>query len=298
MSYVVSAYTSAPAIEATLRALAGRLDGRDAEVIVVENGSTDGTGALLERIQRTWAHPGVSLRVLRSEMGMGDADRAASPGVAGPGRPDRRRPAVRVRRPRRRRGGGPRRAPGGHRGQGAPGLRRRPRGAAPGPQRGVPGAASRRPGDAEAGTAGDVRARRRLGARDRSPARRARLPGHDGAVLPHRAVGVQPLEVPVRLSPQHCDHRSRIPCGTSGRWRWGCWGSGVGTRPQRGDGPRRQPLSGRASRPTAARRAPPRGPGGPGRRSPAEIAGRRRTRGSGPARAPAARRGARGTGSR
>ncbi len=76
LSYVVPAHNSRLAIEATLRALASRLDGRDAEVIVVENGSTDGTGALLERIEETWAHPGVSLRVLRSAKGMGNAYRA------------------------------------------------------------------------------------------------------------------------------------------------------------------------------------------------------------------------------
>ena len=58
-TYVVPAYNSALAIEGTLSALASRLDGRDAEVIVVENGSTDGTGA-----------------VLRSAKGMGNAYRA------------------------------------------------------------------------------------------------------------------------------------------------------------------------------------------------------------------------------
>ena len=76
LSYVVPAHNSTLAIEATLRALASRLDGRDAEVIVVENGSTDGTPALLERIEGSWAHPGVSLRVLRSAKGMGNAYRA------------------------------------------------------------------------------------------------------------------------------------------------------------------------------------------------------------------------------
>jgi len=76
LSYVVPAHNSTAAIEATLCALASRLDGRDAEVIVVENGSTDGTGALLDRIEAGWAHPGVCLRVLRSATGMGNAYRA------------------------------------------------------------------------------------------------------------------------------------------------------------------------------------------------------------------------------
>jgi dolichyl-phosphate beta-glucosyltransferase len=76
LTYVVPAHNSTRAIEGTLSALASRLDGRDAEVIVVENGSTDGTGALLQRIEREWSHPCVSLRVLRSAKGMGNAYRA------------------------------------------------------------------------------------------------------------------------------------------------------------------------------------------------------------------------------
>jgi dolichyl-phosphate beta-glucosyltransferase len=58
LTYVVPADNSALAIEGVLSALASRLDGRDAEAIVVENGSTDGTGAL------------------RSAKGMGNAYRA------------------------------------------------------------------------------------------------------------------------------------------------------------------------------------------------------------------------------
>ena len=58
LTYVVPADNSALAIEGVLSALANRLDGRDAEAIVVENGSTDGTGAL------------------RSAKGMGNAYRA------------------------------------------------------------------------------------------------------------------------------------------------------------------------------------------------------------------------------
>jgi hypothetical protein len=76
LTYVVPAHNSTRAIEPTLCALAGRLADRDAEVVVVENGSTDGTGELLRRIERTWAHPRVSLRVLRSAKGMGNAYRA------------------------------------------------------------------------------------------------------------------------------------------------------------------------------------------------------------------------------
>jgi hypothetical protein len=76
LTYVVPAHNSTLAIEPTLRALASRLADRDAEVIVVENGSTDGTPALLLGIEQTWAHPRVPLRLLRSAKGMGNAYRA------------------------------------------------------------------------------------------------------------------------------------------------------------------------------------------------------------------------------
>ncbi|WP_104524667.1 glycosyltransferase family 2 protein [Blastococcus atacamensis] len=75
LSYVVPAHNSTVAIEATLHALAARLDGMDAEVVVVENGSTDGTPELLARLQREWASPGVRLVVLTSDKGMGNAYR-------------------------------------------------------------------------------------------------------------------------------------------------------------------------------------------------------------------------------
>lgn len=84
LSYVVPAHNSTGTIRATLDALAGRLAGRRAEVIVVENGSTDGTGELLAEIQDSWSHPDLPLLVLRSEKGMGHAYRrgiAASTGA-------------------------------------------------------------------------------------------------------------------------------------------------------------------------------------------------------------------------
>ncbi|MGY1762878.1 glycosyltransferase [Geodermatophilus sp. SYSU D00779] len=76
LTYVVPAHNSTLAIEPTLRALADRLADVDAEVLVVENGSTDGTGALLQRIEQAWSHPRVALRLLRSAKGMGNAYRA------------------------------------------------------------------------------------------------------------------------------------------------------------------------------------------------------------------------------
>ena len=75
LSYVVPAHNSSAVLESTLDALATRLDGRGAEVVVVENGSTDGTSALLERIQREWRHPSVALVVLHSAQGLGYAYR-------------------------------------------------------------------------------------------------------------------------------------------------------------------------------------------------------------------------------
>ncbi|MGR6965888.1 glycosyltransferase [Geodermatophilus sp. URMC 61] len=211
LSYVVPAHNSAPAIEDTLRALADRLDGRDAEVIVVENGSTDGTGALLERIQRTWTHPGVSLRVLRSAKGMGNAYRAGIAASCGarvvltaddlPFGFDDLDAAEEV---------------------------------DPAVHPVVIGSKGHRDSDVDRGllrrvlSAGFLVLRRAvLGMRTLDPqgtfvlagdwAReigpRLTEPGYlvttELCFLAERS-GVQPLEVPVRLSPQHCDHRSRI----------------------------------------------------------------------------------------
>jgi glycosyltransferase involved in cell wall biosynthesis len=58
-------------LAASLDAVASRLSGDD-ELVVVENGSTDGTTALLESIAETWAHS-VALNVLHSEPGLGNA---------------------------------------------------------------------------------------------------------------------------------------------------------------------------------------------------------------------------------
>jgi glycosyltransferase involved in cell wall biosynthesis len=57
-----------------LGALADRLAEGD-ELVVVENGSTDGTTPLLESVAQSWAHP-VTLVVLHSEPGLGNALRA------------------------------------------------------------------------------------------------------------------------------------------------------------------------------------------------------------------------------
>lgn len=76
VSYVVPAHNSTAVIGATLDALAGRLAARRAELIVVENGSSDGTRDVLARIEEDWPHADLPLVVLRSAKGLGNAYRA------------------------------------------------------------------------------------------------------------------------------------------------------------------------------------------------------------------------------
>lgn len=76
LTYVVPAYNSTAAIEGTLKELGTRLSDRRAEIVVVENGSTDGTQGLLDRIVRDWAFDQVRLRLLTSAKGLGNAYRA------------------------------------------------------------------------------------------------------------------------------------------------------------------------------------------------------------------------------
>jgi hypothetical protein len=71
ISVVVPTRNGEGVLGASLDTLAGRLTAED-ELVVVENGSTDGTTALLESIAATWSHP-VPLTVLHSEPGLGNA---------------------------------------------------------------------------------------------------------------------------------------------------------------------------------------------------------------------------------
>jgi glycosyltransferase involved in cell wall biosynthesis len=267
LTYVVPAHNSTGAIEPTLRALAGRLAGRDAEVVVVENGSTDGTPALLQRIRQGWSHPGVSLRLLRSAKGMGHAYRAgiaASRGervvltaddlpfgfddldaaehvdpavhpvvIGSKGHPDSHVDRGFVRRVLT---------------WGFRVLRRV-----------VLGMRTRDP----QGTfvlAGDWA--RAIGPRLAEP---GYLVTTELCHLAERS-GVQPLEVPVRLSPQHRDHRSRITVRDVWRMAVGLLAIRRRHAPLRTRAPGARRISGRARSPTAARPGPPPGPGDPGRR--------------------------------
>lgn len=75
LSYIVPAHNSSDVIEGTLKELADRLAGTGAEIIVVENGSSDGTFGLLNQVREEWSQD-VELRVLQSPKGMGNALRA------------------------------------------------------------------------------------------------------------------------------------------------------------------------------------------------------------------------------
>jgi dolichyl-phosphate beta-glucosyltransferase len=76
LSYIVPAHNSTSVIEGTLDALRCRLAGRSAEIVVVENGSTDGTRTLLEKVEESWPQAELDLVVLSSGKGLGNAYRA------------------------------------------------------------------------------------------------------------------------------------------------------------------------------------------------------------------------------
>lgn len=76
LSYLVAVHNSTQVIEATLKELGSHLVDRNAEIVVIENGSIDGTPALLERIAKDWAFDKVALRLITSQKGLGNAFRA------------------------------------------------------------------------------------------------------------------------------------------------------------------------------------------------------------------------------
>jgi dolichyl-phosphate beta-glucosyltransferase len=74
LSYVVPAHNSSGVIRATVDALDRRLGSSDAEIVVVENGSTDDTWPVLQQLEASRT-PSAAPRLvpLRSSKGMGEA---------------------------------------------------------------------------------------------------------------------------------------------------------------------------------------------------------------------------------
>lgn len=75
LSVVVPACNAEPSLESTLEKLLDLPGGPPHEIVVVENGSDDGTWQLLEKLQKNWHSP-TRLIALRSERGIGAAYRA------------------------------------------------------------------------------------------------------------------------------------------------------------------------------------------------------------------------------
>lgn len=73
LSYIVPAHNSARTIRDTLSELGDRLADLPAEIVVVENGSSDDTLAIAHRIQAQWPDNGIPLRISRSDRGLGNA---------------------------------------------------------------------------------------------------------------------------------------------------------------------------------------------------------------------------------
>jgi dolichyl-phosphate beta-glucosyltransferase len=76
LSVIVPACNATSSLERTLKQLIDLPGGSPHEIVVVENGSDDGTWDLLDRLQASWGHPGTALVALRSERGIGSAYRA------------------------------------------------------------------------------------------------------------------------------------------------------------------------------------------------------------------------------
>lgn len=76
LSVVIPAHNSGGHLEQTVDQFAARLAARGAEIIVVENGSTDDTWMRCRRLADRWSVPTVAFIHLQSEKGMGNALRA------------------------------------------------------------------------------------------------------------------------------------------------------------------------------------------------------------------------------
>lgn len=83
LSVVIPAHNSAAVIEQTVRRLADHLSEHDAEIIVVENGSSDETFEICTRLAENWVAGPVSFTVLQSPRGMGNALQAGAAASSG-----------------------------------------------------------------------------------------------------------------------------------------------------------------------------------------------------------------------
>lgn len=73
LTYIVPAHNSGQMVEGTLEELRDHLAGKHAEIVVVENGSSDNTMELLRQVETNWEQGDVKLRVLQSAKGLGNA---------------------------------------------------------------------------------------------------------------------------------------------------------------------------------------------------------------------------------
>lgn len=78
LSIVIPAHNSGRVLEVTVGRFGDYLTGIPAEIIVVENGSTDDTALICRRLEQEWNHPTVALRLFTSDKGMGNALRVGS----------------------------------------------------------------------------------------------------------------------------------------------------------------------------------------------------------------------------
>jgi glycosyltransferase involved in cell wall biosynthesis len=75
-SFVVPAHNSGDVLARTVAAIRDRMEGLAAEIVVVENGSTDDTWQLVESLAAGWPRSTVTIEPMRSPKGLGNALRA------------------------------------------------------------------------------------------------------------------------------------------------------------------------------------------------------------------------------
>lgn len=73
VSYIIPAHNSATVIQNSLEEIAKRLTDLDGEIIVAENGSSDGTVDVLAKVTAGWPADGPTLRVITTRKGLGHA---------------------------------------------------------------------------------------------------------------------------------------------------------------------------------------------------------------------------------